>query len=190
MSATAERREPAGPGPELARTAAVFLLVTLASVLLLAGLDAVPSLLKGEDRHVRSVASVQEAERRLGTRLVLPGYFPDTLRWPPAAIRVQVSPPAVALDIQSREGAPRMVLAERVGADEPPPAPLLPQATSLGASTVAVGKRPGKLGRVIGPDGSVWNELTWLAGDHRMVYRSTGSVDELLKMARSARESP
>lgn len=189
MSAAAERSGP-GAGPELARSAAVFLLVTLAAVLLLAGLDAVPSLLRGEDRRVHSVANVQEAERRLRTRLVLPAYFPDTLRWPPSAVRVQVSPPAVALDIPSRDGAPHMVLAERVGADEPPPAPLLPPATSLGASTVAVGKRPGRLGRVIGPDGRVWNELTWLAGDHRMVYRSTGSVDELLKMARSAREAP
>ncbi|HZZ83271.1 MAG TPA: hypothetical protein VFE30_01945 [Anaeromyxobacteraceae bacterium] len=189
MSASADR-EASRKGPELARAALVLGLVTLAAVVTLAALDALPALLRGEDRRVRAVANVQEAERRLRTRLMLPGYFPDTLRWPPSAIRLQVTPPAVTLEIQSRDGTPHMLLAQRVGSDEQLPAQLLPAATTLSSSTVAVGKLPGKLGRVIGPDGRIWHELTWSAGGHRLLYRSTGSVEELVKMARSAREAP
>ncbi len=176
--------------PELARAALVFALVTAAAVGVLAGLDAAPSLLRGEDRRVHGVANVQEAERRLGTRLVLPAYFPDTLRWPPAAIHLMTTPAAVALDIQSRDGAPRMVLAQGIGSDDALPPQLLPPAEPVTASAIAVGKLPGKLGRVVGPDGRIWNEVSWVTAGHRMVYRSVGSLEELVKMARSAREAP
>ncbi|BDG07388.1 hypothetical protein [Anaeromyxobacter paludicola] len=187
MTAPADRE---ASGPELARAALVFALVSGVTVILLGALDALPSVLRGEDRRVHPVPTVQEAERRLRSRLVLPAYFPDTLRWPPALIRVQSSPPAVAMEIQARDGEPRMLLAQSVGADEAPPSQLVPPSPAIGVSTVAVGKLPGKLGRVVGPDGRIWYELSWVTAGHRMVYRSAGSLEELLKMARSAREAP
>ncbi|HSB36725.1 MAG TPA: hypothetical protein VLH41_07590, partial [Thermoanaerobaculia bacterium] len=70
-TATPSLRDVAGLlGPYLGAVAAV-------SALLLV-LDAIPSLVLGGTRGVRVHPSVEEAERVLGARLLVPAYFPET----------------------------------------------------------------------------------------------------------------
>jgi hypothetical protein len=176
---------------ELLRSAALLAVVLVAAAGVLALLDGVPAWVNGESRDVRLAKSLEDAERRVRSRLVLPAYFPDTLAWPPARIRVLPgSPPAVALVFTSRGGGePRFVLAQSLGADEPSER-LVPTASALDESRIAVGTAPGTLRRIIGDDGALWRELRWTQGGRRMVARSKGTLDELIRMARSAHEQP
>jgi hypothetical protein len=153
--------------------------------------DRVPAWLNGEDRDVQSVGSLEEAERHLRGRLVLPAYFPETIAWPPERIRVlHGDPPSVSLVLVDRKtGAPRLVLTQVLGR-APVPDRLLPAAGPLDETRVAVGRTPGKLRRIVGPDGAVWRELEWEHAGRTVVARSSGSVDELVRMARSARVQP
>ena len=71
----------------------------------------------------------------------------------------------------------------------PIPGRLLPEAQELDRSPVPVGPAAGVLSRVI-EDGEMRWQLTWQQGGRSLLLRSEGSVDELLRMARSAREAP
>ncbi|MFL5262759.1 MAG: hypothetical protein ACJ79L_10225 [Anaeromyxobacteraceae bacterium] len=174
---------------EAARAAGGLAGVLAATVLALAFVDAVPAWLVGEARDVRRVRTVGEAERRLRVRLVLPSYFPDTLAWPPRQVRFTLAPPgAAALHVDGRDGRPRVLLAETV-APGPLPERLLPTAAPLSETRVHLGAREATLARVVGEDGEVWNEVAWEQGGRTLLLRSRGSIDELLRMARSAREA-
>lgn len=178
-------------GLDLLRAVGLLVLVLAAAAATLAALDGVPAWVNGESRDVRLAKSLEDAERRVRARLVLPAYFPDTLQWPPQRIRVlpgQV--PAVSLVFTLRAGGePRLVITQTIGAGEIPER-LLPVAGALDESRVAVGKTPGTLRRVVGPDGEIWRELTWIHGGRTIVARSKGTLEELIRMARSAREQP
>jgi hypothetical protein len=176
---------------ELAGSVAILAAVLAGTAGGLALLDGVPAWVNGESRDVRIARSLEEAERRVRARLVLPAYFPDTLAWPPERIRVLPgAPPAVALVFTARGGGePRFVLSQSLGADEPSER-LVPAATPLDESRIAVGTAPGTLRRIIGPDGQPWRELRWTQDGRRLVARSKGSLEELIRMARSAREQP
>jgi hypothetical protein len=150
-------------------------------------LDGVPNWIGGEPRGVRKAGTVQEAERHLRARLVLPSYFPATFSWPPRRIRfVSAAPGAVALTVDGRNGGPGLLLAETVGPGSIP-ARLLPEVQVLDRSHVAVGRSRGTLSRVLEEGVVVW-ELAWQQGDRSMLLRSRGSADQLIRMARSARE--
>jgi hypothetical protein len=176
---------------EVVRSAAWLVVVLGVTMGALAILDAVPAWLNGGDRDVRPARTLEDAERRVRARLVLPGYFPDTIAWPPARIQVLPgSPPAVIMQFRARsDGAPRMVLAQTVGLGEIPER-LLPRAAPVDEATVAVAGGDGSLRRIVGPDGEIWRELAWSQDGRTVVARSKGSVDELLRMARSARVQP
>jgi hypothetical protein len=161
---------------------------------MLATLDAVPAWINGESRDVRPVRSLEEAEQRVRARLILPAYFPDSLSWPPERIRVLPGkPPAVALTLSGRDGgSPQLVLAQTVGRGEVSDR-LLPVAGALDDSRVALARAEGaqgRLRRVVGPDGEIWRELAWIQDGRSLVVRSKGSLEELLRMARSARVQP
>jgi signal transduction histidine kinase len=105
--------------------------VLVGAALVLSFLDALPAWLAGEARDVRRARTVDEAERRLRARLVVPSYFPDTLAWPPRAVRFTLGVPgAAALHVDGRDGRPRALIAETVTPGEiperlvPPAAPL------------------------------------------------------------------
>ena len=175
---------------EAARTAFGLAAVLAATAAVLLFVDAWPAWLAGQARDVRRARTVDEAERRLRTRLVLPSYFPDTLAWPPVAVRFTLGPPgAAALQVAGRDGRPRALLAETVAPGEIPER-LVPPAAPLGSAPLDVNGRPGRLARVVGEDGEVWNELAWEQDGRSLLLRSRGSIDELLRMARSAREVP
>jgi hypothetical protein len=183
---------------DAARTAAGLAAVLAGAALALALLDAVPAWLAGEARDVRRARSVDEAERRLRARLVVPSYFPETFAWPPRQVRFTLAPPgAAALHIDGRDGRPRALLAETIAPGElperlvRPAAPLERSPVALDAAGHgAAPPRAATLARVVGDDGEVWNELAWRQQGRTLLLRSRGSIDELLRMARSAREAP
>ncbi len=174
---------------EALRTAAGLGAVLALAAGALALLDGVPSWLVGDARAVRRAATVDEVERRLGARLFLPAYFPSTLRWPPARIRFTLGPPgAAALGIDGRDGAPRLLLVQTV-APGAIPQELVPDAALLDRSPVGAGVLRGTISRIV-QDGEMGWQLTWEHGGRSLLLRSRGPVEELLRMARSAREAP
>ncbi len=173
---------------ELARALATLLLVMGGTAGTLGALDALPGWLQGEPRGVRRVASIDEAERALRARLTLPGFFPDTLRWPPSTVRIaRDGPPAVALTFEGRDGRARLLLVETVDGEGPITPLLLPEATVLQAGPIRVGAADGTLRRIVGEDGDIWHEVAWTAGKRALALRGKGTVEELVRMARSAR---
>jgi hypothetical protein len=175
---------------DLWRTFAGLIVVVGAAALWLAALDSVPSWVAGEPRDVRRVATVEEAERRLKVRLFLPGYFPETIEWPPHSVRVmQGRSGGAALAFDGRSGGHYMLLVQAARTPEVP-SRLLPPATVLDESPVWMRGRRVTLRRIVGPDGNVWRELAWTEKERGLVLRSRGTVEEMLKMARTAREEP
>lgn len=175
---------------DLWRTLAGLTVVLGTSALMLAGLDSVPAWITGAPRDVRLVANVEAAERRFGARLLLPGYFPDTIEWPPAAVRVRAGPvPGVALAFDGRRGGHYMDLAQAVQAGDVPER-LLPEVRPLDESPIWIQGEQARLRRFSGPDGQVWRELTWRAKGRQVVLRSRGTVEEMVRMARTSRDEP
>jgi len=163
----------------------VLFLVLGGAALMLAGLDTVPIWLHGEPRGVRRVASVEEAERRLHARVLLPAYFPDSFRWPPATVRVTAEDGgAVSLAFLALDGTPSLVLAQGLGGKGPLPPALLPEAAPIHRQSAPLGEGA-TLSRVVGEDGTLWSQLEWTAGGRRLVLRGKGSLEEMLRMARS-----
>ena len=160
----------------------------MGAAILLYALDALPALVTGEPRHVRRAATIDEVERRLRTRLVLPYYFPNTYVWPPRRIRFTVGPPAAAaVTAEGREAGRQLLVAETLGAGRIP-APLLPDAQILYSSPIAVGSYRGTLSRVV-EEGSMGWQITWEQGGRTLLVRSRGTIEELLRIARSAHEA-
>ncbi len=187
MSARRHGAAPARPG-DLWRTLAGLAVVLGSTAALLAAADAVPAWIAGEPRDVRRVSGIQEAEKRLRARLVLPAYFPDRIAFPPRVVRVKAGPEAGALlEFDDRQGQPRLVLVQPTHGEEIPEA-LLPAGRSLDPSPATVASVGGELRRVVGPDGEVWHELRWRYRGRRLLLRTRGGVDEAVRMAKSMRE--
>jgi hypothetical protein len=163
----------------------VLVLVLGSAAAMLAGLDAIPTWLHGEPRGVRRVPTVEEAERRLHGRVLLPAYFPDAYRWPPAAVRVTAEDGgAVSLSFLGRDGVPALLLAQGIGGPGPLPEALLPEAAVIHRQSGPLGEGSA-LSRVVGEDGTLWSQLEWTGGGRRHVLRGKGSLDDLIRMARS-----
>ena len=144
---------------------------------------------RGEPREVRRARTVDEVERRLRARLMLPAYFPARLAWPPVRIRYVVSAPgAVALTVAARGEGAGLLLVQTVRPG-PIPRQLLPEAQELDRSPLAGGPAAGVLSRVV-EDGEMRWQLAWQQDGRSLLLRSKGTIDELLRMARSAREAP
>ncbi|HTP50882.1 MAG TPA: hypothetical protein VMK42_09300 [Anaeromyxobacteraceae bacterium] len=181
------------PGVTAARRAAseglralwTLALVLVGTAALLWALDAVPGWLRGEPRGVRRASTVEEAERQLRARLMLPAYFPDTYRWPPKAIRLtRDEGGSVALAFDARDGTPSLFLAETVGGTGPLGAGLLPEAAVIQQQRAGLGEGS-TLSRIVGEDGTLWNQLEWTAGGRHFVLRGRGPLEGLTRMARS-----
>jgi hypothetical protein len=178
-------------GAELARSIAAIVLVFGGAAATLSAIDHVPGWLTGRAYGVVRVSTVNEAGRRLRARIILPAYFPESLAWPPAEILVASGPPTgVAVEIAPRSGgAPRLVVAQTASTGAVPER-LLPGTPLDPGSPISVGDATGRLRRVIAMDGEVWWELSWTYRSRSVVMRSRGDLEQLLEMARSARETP
>jgi hypothetical protein len=178
---------PSRPGQESGR-----MLISLAAVILVAAgglklLDSVPGLILGTPRGVTRYSSIEQAERALGHDLLVPPYFPDTLRWPPLSVEATTGPsPAVTLRFAGRDGRPdRLQLCETPGPGETSPPEILPDVAVLETATVSIEGRRGRLARVLTEDGRLLHELTWHSGERLLVLRFDGPVEQLLAMAQS-----
>lgn len=180
----AERADAAGG--ELTRMVASFVWVLAATAATIAVLGALPRWLTGESRALRHVESVQDAERRLGARVLVPGYFPARLAWPPAEIRVAGGRRgSVHLALAARDGGPGVDVLQSTADDAPVSPLLLEHRTVLRSSPTTVGGVPATISDVI-VDGRAARELSWVLHGRAMILRSAGDLDELFLMARSA----
>jgi hypothetical protein len=175
---------------EGARALWTLTLVLGGATMALVALDAMPTWLHGQPRGVRRAASVEDVERRVQSRVLLPSYFPDTLRWPPSDVRfTRDEGGSVALTFLDKDGAPALVLAQTLaGAGTIPDglsgrlAVIQQQSAPLGDGAV--------LARVVAEDGMLWSQLEWTRGDRRFLLRGRGSLENLIRMARSIHGEP
>ncbi len=171
-------------GLELARMLATLLWVGATSALVIAGLGALPGWIAGET-SVHHVGTLEEAERRIGARLVLPGYFPERLTWPPAEVRMAGGRRgSVALVFVDHAGAPALQIVQSSSDGEPIAPALLEGRSVLSSQPTAVGTRPATLSAVL-LDGHPWQELSWDLRGRHVILRTRGEVDELYRMART-----
>lgn len=183
---TAGAARAGGAGPELARMLASFFWVLGATTVTVAVLGALPRWVSGESGAVRHAATIQEAERRLGARVLVPGYFPARLAWPPAEIRVAGGRRgSVRLGIGARDGGPGVELLQATSDDAPVAPKLLEDRTVLRSSRTAIGGAPATLSDVL-VAGHPARELAWSLHGRAVILRSAGDLDELFRMARSA----
>ena len=182
MSEGAQR---AGPGAlELARMVATLAYVVAATGAALAGLGALPRWIAGDAAASRRV-TLDEAERRLGTRLPLPAYYPDRLAWPPAEIRVAGGRQGAArLRFAARDGGAPLELLAAAAPAFPIPASLLEDRTVLSSRKTTVGVHPATLASVL-VEGVSWQELAFEVDGRAVLLRTRGDLDELVRMAKS-----
>jgi hypothetical protein len=174
-----------GAGVELVRMLASFVWVAGATVVTIVFLGALPGWITGGRGTVREVATIQDAERRLGARVLVPGYFPERLVWPPKAIRVAGGRRgSVRLDLAARSG-PDLQIFEATREGEPIAPELLGARTVLRSSRTAVGTLPATLSDVLA-DGTLHRELAFELNGWAVVLRSSGDVEELFRMARTS----
>ena len=175
---------------DVARTLGVFVFVMAATSLILAGLNRVPDLAGRNPRRVRSAATLSAVEARLGQGLLVPAYFPQWLRWPPASVRYVEGPPAVvAFTLAARDdGRPVLVIAQAIARHAEVPPRLLPPGTVLESAPVRIFDEPGILSRIALRDGDEWQDLSWVEQGRPVVFRFRGHSPDVLRMARSLRK--
>lgn len=174
--------------PELIRLLAALGWVVMATALTLGGLGALPGWIVGEPRQVRTVSTIEEAERSLGARLALPSYFPAHLGWPPGRIRV-TGGKGGAVELTFRDPAQgagdQLQLLHVTTPGDPLPPEFEPPGNELSSSPTTLASRPARLSRRT-IAGQVWQQLSWERDGCRMVLRTRGDVEELFRIARSA----
>jgi hypothetical protein len=161
--------------------------VTAAAALVLAAVGSLPARFGGDTREVRRAASLEDAERRLGARLLLPAYFPERLEWPPAQVRVAGGKGGSAALLFRSRGVRDDQPVELLQASSPAGAidpELLGDRRVRGSSRTTVGSRPASIAEVL-RDGWTWRELSFEVDGRSVLLRSKGDVDELYRMARS-----
>lgn len=170
---------------EGARALWTLVLVLGGTVAALVALDAVPTWLHGQPRGVRRAESVEDAERKLLARVILPAYFPDTLVWPPQEVRyTRDEGGAVSVAIRGKDGAPALFLAETLGPASRMPEGLCARLAVIQQQSAPLGEGA-VLARVVAEDGSLWNQLEWSRDGRHFVLRGRGSLEDLIRMARS-----
>jgi hypothetical protein len=174
-----------GAGLELTRMLATFVWVAGATVVTVAVLGALPGWITGDRGTVRWAATIQDAERRLGARILVPGYFPDRLDWPPRSLQVAGGRRgSVRLELSARHG-PDLHILQATGEGEPIAPELLTNRTVLRTSRATVLAHPATLSDVL-VDGTLHRELAWEVQGRAIILRSSGDVEELFRMARTS----
>lgn len=164
------------------RDLAALTIVLAGAAALLRGLDVLPQAL-GEPAGGRPFARIADVERRLGERLALPAYFPQTLPWPPSRIRVGGQrPAAVIVDFGDRAS-----FAQTIGGEREIPERLWPRGVVLDSAEIDLGASIGTIEQVLASDGRTLREVRWTRWDRSFALRSPGSAQELVQMARSVR---
>ena len=179
----------AGAGEQrgaLGRMFATFVWILGATVVAVGALGAIPGWIAGESRALRHVATIEDAERRLSARVLVPGYFPERLAWPPTEIHVAGGRRgSVRLAFAARDGGAGVEMLEAMRDGEPIHPELLQDRTVLRSGRAVVGKVPATISDVL-VGGVPATELAWELSGRAVILRSAGDVEELFHMARSA----
>ncbi len=176
-------------GREVGRIVAVAVLVTGGMAALLRTVDALPGLFLGEPRGIVRHPSIEEAERALGARVLLPAYFPDSLRWPPSSIRSgHVPAPGLAVQFIGREGGrERLFVFETIPGGSEFPSSLVPEASAYYTVPVLVGNAAGAFRSVRMAAEGNFSEVEFHKEGRKILIRYAGTGDELMKIAGSLR---
>lgn len=137
--------------------------------------------------QVREFPSLEAVEQAAGRRLALPSWFPRSLPWPPARVQVLGSgPDAVALEIiPAGARVPEIILAQSIQGPLPFPASFFPPAMLLESGPIAWKGGEARLSRFRGDDGANWTELAWEQDGQSFAFRSRGSLEQLIDLAKS-----
>jgi hypothetical protein len=151
-------------------------------------LKKVPAYIQKSEQ--KSYSTVEEAEYSLGFRILLPSYFPDYLIWPPKEIRVVRKPSLIITLVftSQGDGKPSLVIHEIISNTDESKGAGVDSMEPNGDSEeiqVSVGGAKGTLELGVVEKGSRWTQLSWRQGDRKIVLTSNGSVEDLLKIARS-----
>ena len=164
----------------------IVLAVTAASLRVL---DAVPRAITGLPRGVIPLNSLPDAARRLGTEIPTPSYVPDDLEWPPTHILVGADFSIAVTSRHRSDGAVWLIIAGApawAGAIDPA---ILPPVTVLQETEMASGDgRAMSVQRVHDSGGAIWHQASWHTHARLFLVRGRGSLDDLLRIARSVRE--
>lgn len=172
----------------LARMVGVWLLAILAAAAALRVADAVPRVLLDVPRGVVRPPDLASLERASGRRMPMPAYFPDSLGWPPAEVRLHSGGSAAIWCRQRPAGGLGLVLATAPPGARAIAAAVLPPAVELQRELASLGARPASVSRVRDQDGAVWQQVEWETPRQIILLRYRGTLDELLKIAGSVRE--
>jgi len=167
----------------------VAVVAAAASALLV--LDGVPWLLNGVSRGVVAHGSVEDAERALGTTLLVPAYFPQAFRWPPAEVRT-ISRPARAAALAFAPAVPgrtSLLIVQSLDGEAPVADRLLPSGKELHRVVFDLGGSPAVMTDVLLPPDGTFHDISFVADGRRVVFRFQGDPEEILKMAASLRRS-
>jgi hypothetical protein len=196
MSARAAHREVGAPptpfggapertGPAVLRMLATLLHVTVVTTVILVGVGTIPRLVLGTATSGRA-ATIEDAERRLGARLLIPGYFPERLAWPPADIHVAGGRHgSAALVFAAQDAGPPVVLVESLEAGEPIHPELLRGRSVVTERPTRIGARPAALASVL-VEGVSWQELSFEVNGRAVLLRTrSDDLEELVRMAKT-----
>lgn len=185
---TAVAREPHGRLVELFKLAVILIWVTGAAVVTLGLLGRLPRWIAGEERHVLTVATVDDAARITGARLFLPAYTPRRLAWPPASVRVAGGHGgSVAITFRSSEdGYPSLVVLQATVPGQPISPLLLGDPRPGPESRTRVGIVPAAYSDVV-VDGAIWQQLAWQIEGIQVIVRARSAEPELHRLAHSLR---
>ncbi len=164
------------------------LLAVLAGMaLLLRAADYLPTLwLRQVLPEVERFASVRELEARLGTKLLLPAYFPEYLAWPPARIELYHWPGLeVRIFISGREHQQtQLIIYQLLSAEVALPAD---PGLVLAEKNIEIRGQRAQLAWIRNRAGQNWCRLGWQGAQGRMVLLTKLPAAELVRIAQSMR---
>ena len=179
------------PIREAVRVAGTLAVAASLTALILRGFDQVHALVTGEPHGILRVRDIDAAERLLGGRLLVPTFFPQSIRWPPATVRVAGGPPrAVALEFTGRDGRwTRLVICQTLEAGGDFPSGLLAAGREWYSTPVTVAGERTTLESVrVGSEGS-FDQVTVHRTGRTILLRYDGPADELVRMAATLRST-
>lgn len=182
------RLEKLGRPVEAIKMIVILIWVSGATAATLGVLGKAPTWLAGEERHIRTVATVDEAAARTHARLYLPAYSPRRLAWPPDRVRlVGGRGGSVAITFKSSEdGLPSLIVFQGTVPGEPISGLLLGKTRVMYQSRTTVGQVPATIGNVV-IDGAIWQQLEWQIDGIQVALRARSAEPELYRLAHSLR---
>ena len=145
--------------------------------------------LPGES-SLKECATIEEVEHQLGLNVLLPSYFPETLRWPAGRILARREPEkqVVFVFTSRKTGEAELVLVEQFGGRElaMERRPEIPQIARVVADSVVwLGEEQGRLVSGWSKELQRWNQLTWWRNGVSVLLITSQPFYQLMRIAKS-----